>query len=166
MASYVIMEPPPEASGRVSRDPVFVRDGFAFLAFLLPFFWLLWHRLWIEAALALGVTLVLGGLGEYGGAGPLASLLSLLVSIYVGLEGAALRMAALRRRGWREAGVVEADSMADAEIRYFAEPADDEPDVADQTARPAAQPATGIQPPPRTPPSGPALGLFSYPGGR
>ncbi|MGO4841282.1 DUF2628 domain-containing protein, partial [Rhizobiaceae sp. 2RAB30] len=79
---------------------------------------------------------------------------------------AALRMAALRRRGWREAGVVEADSMADAEIRYFAEPADDEPDVADQTARPAAQPATGIQPPLRTTPSGPALGLFSYPGGR
>ncbi|MGO4834631.1 DUF2628 domain-containing protein, partial [Rhizobiaceae sp. 2RAB30] len=91
MASYVIMEPPPEASGRVSREPVFVRDGFAFLAFLVPFFWLLWHRLWIEAALALGVALLLGGLGEYGGAGPLASLLSLLVSIYVGLEGAALR---------------------------------------------------------------------------
>ncbi len=166
MASYVIMEPPPEPGGRISRDPVFVRDGFAFLAFLVPFVWLLWHRLWIEAALALGVTLLLGGLGEYGGAGPAASLLSILVSIYVGLEGAALRIAALRRRGWREVGVVEADSVADAEIRHFAEPSVDEIDVVDQPLRPAAQPATGIQPPPRTPASGPALGLFSYPGGR
>ena len=31
---------------------VLVRDGFSFLAFLLPPLWLLWHRLWIEAALA------------------------------------------------------------------------------------------------------------------
>lgn len=161
MTSYVIMEPPPGAGRQVSRDPVFVRDGFAFLAFLVPFIWLLWHRLWIEAALALGVSLLLGGLGEYGGAGPLASLLSILVSIYVGLEGAALRIAALRRHGWREAAVVEADSMADAEIRYFAEPAGDEADLVEPPA-----PTTGGQPPLRTPSSGPALGLFSYPRGR
>jgi hypothetical protein len=161
MASYVIMEPLPGASGQIARDPVFIRDGFALLAFLVPLIWLLWHRLWIEAALVLGVTLLLGGLGEYGGAGLLATLLSILVSVYVGLEGAALRIAALRRRGWRDAGVVEADSVADAETRYFAEPVVERPDVVEWPA-----PAAGSQPPLRTAPSGPALGLFSYPGGR
>lgn len=161
MATYVIMEPAPAAGARNARDTVFIRDGFAFLAFLVPFLWLLWHRLWIEAALALGAALLLGGLGEYGGMGAVAPLLSILVSIYVGLEGAALRVHALRRRGWREAGVVEADSVEDAETRYFAEQGAREPDMVDRPA-----PAVAAQAPLRPAHSGPALGLFSYPGGR
>jgi hypothetical protein len=158
MAAYVIMEPQPEA--RRANDAVFIRDGFAFFAFLLPFLWLLWHRLWIEAALALGAALLIGALAEAGGYGFYASLLSLLVSIYVGLEGAALRINALRRRGWRDAAVIEADSAADAEIRYYAALAD-EPERDDRPMpEPMRQPVAAVAP------SGPALGLFSYPGGR
>ena len=149
MASYVVMEPP-----AASRDALLVRDGFHILAFLVPFLWLLIHRCWIEAAIAFVAALGLGILGSMTGfAG--APALSFLVSIYVGLEGPALRAAALRRRGWREWGVVEADGGADAEIRYLAEAYGGEP------AAPTAPAAMAM---PRHPAPGPALGLFSYPG--
>ncbi len=125
MAIYVVMEPP----GRSEKADAttFVRDGFSWLGFLVPPLWLLWHRLWIEAALAFVVMGVLSMLGERLGLGLTGSLLSLLVSLYVGLEGQGLRIAALRRRGWREWGVVEADGLDDADMRYALE-ADAQPD--------------------------------------
>lgn len=117
MASYVVMEQP----GRTgTADVAFVRDGFSWAAFLVPPLWLLWHRLWYEALLAFLVLALLSFLGEAGW--PLAgSLLTLAVSLYAGLEGQNLRVAALRRRGWREWGAVEAASLDDAETRYAAE---------------------------------------------
>jgi len=157
MAAYVVMERP--EGGRESA--VFVRDRFTLVGFLLPFVWLLWHRLWIEAALALAAVLALAAAEASGAifsaAGPL---LSLLLSIYVGLEGSALRMAALRRRGFVERVVVEAVSLADAEIRYFA----------GESVPFAETPnAVAIAPSPnaaRLPAAGPALGLLAYPGAR
>lgn len=113
MASYVVMEPP-----QADSDAVLVRDGFYFLAFLLPFLWFLWHRMWVEAGIALVVAILLGFVPVLG---PASGMLGLLVGLYVGLDAAALRIAALRRRGWREWGVVEAANPADAELRYFAE---------------------------------------------
>ena len=95
-----------------------MRDGFSLLAFLVPPLWLLWHRLWIEAALAVAALVLAAGLPKLTGFAVAAPLLSLLVSIYVGLEGNALRIAALRRRGWREWGVVEAGNLDDAETHY------------------------------------------------
>ena len=47
---------------RDAADAAFIRDGFSFLAFLLPPLWLLWHRLWIEAALALAALVLAAGL--------------------------------------------------------------------------------------------------------
>lgn len=118
MAIYVVMEPPGSSD---KADTAFVRDGFSWLGFLVPPLWLLWHRLWMEAVLAFVVMAVLSMLAERLGLGFAGSLLSLLVSLYVGLEGAALRIAALRRRGWHEWGVVEADKLDDADTRYALE---------------------------------------------
>ncbi|MGB6117862.1 MAG: DUF2628 domain-containing protein, partial [Mesorhizobium sp.] len=112
MASYVVMESPDRA------DAAYIRDGFHFWAFLVPPLWLAWHRLWIEAALTLAAMLVLGALASVSGLAQVSPALSLFVSIYVGLEAPALRLAALRRRGWHDAGVVDADNAADAEIRH------------------------------------------------
>ncbi|TIX58893.1 MAG: DUF2628 domain-containing protein [Mesorhizobium sp.] len=118
MAVYVVMEPP----GRGEKpDVTFVRDGFSWLGFLVSPLWLLWHRLWIEAALAFVAMALLSMLAEglrLGLAGPL---LSLLVSLYIGLEGQALRIAGLRRRGWHEWRVVEANRLDDADTRYVLE---------------------------------------------
>ena len=116
MAVYVVMEPPGRAPDTAAT--VFVRDGFAWVAFLVPPLWLLWHRLWIEAALAFVAIGLLAALGEIAGLGLAGALLSFLVMLYVGLEGQALRIAALGRRGWRQAGVVIADDLDDADTRY------------------------------------------------
>lgn len=152
MASFVVMEPPVRG-----KDPVLVRDGFHVFAFLVPVVWLLVYRLWIEAGLALLVTLALGMAGSMSGFSG-APLLSLLVSVYVGLEGAGLRVSALRRRGWHEWGVVDAETREDADERYVA-----------ASANTATPPAAIPLPTPQALPghatvTGPALGLFSYPG--
>ncbi|MEI9407550.1 DUF2628 domain-containing protein [Mesorhizobium salmacidum] len=119
MTAYVVMEPP----GRSEKvdTMTLVRDGFTWLGLLVPPLWLAWHRLWVEAALAFVVMGVLSMLGQKLGLGVAGSLLSLLVSLYVGLEGQGLRIAALRRRGWHEWGVVEAGWLADADMRYVLE---------------------------------------------
>ena len=158
MTSFVVMESPAAAGGE--RPSLYVRDGFHIVAFLVPPLWLLWHRLWIEAALAFAVMLALSTLGSVVGIGSAAPALSLLVSFYVGLEGAAMHVATLRRRGWTEWGVVDADNRDEAEIRHLF--------AAAPLQAPEIEPALPISSfsPPRPAPSGPALGLFAYPGQR
>ena len=101
--------------------------------------------------------MALSALGEMAGLGFTGGALSLLVSVYVGLEGPALRIAALTRRGWRQWGVVEASGRDEAEIRYIAGTAPEQ--AVRETVVQAPQPQLG-----RPAASGPALGLFSYPG--
>lgn len=164
MASYLVMQHPDNSSGsdeKVKAEAILVRDGFHVFGFLVPFLWLLFHRLWIEALFVLAATIALSGLGSLAGLGPAAPVLSLLVSLYVGLEGSALKLAALRRRGWRDVGVVEADNASDAETRYFFDADENKDEQPAQPAAPIAASAPIILP---RQPSGPALGLFSYPG--
>lgn len=158
MAIHVVMEPPVSAGKNASEGAVFVRDGFYFFGFIAPLLWMLWHRLWVLAAVTFAVTLALGAVGEWSGLIAALPLLSLLISLYVGLEGGALRVAALRRAGWRQWGVIEADTIEDAELRYLYA-ADD---VAEETlSAPVTIAPTAA---PRQPPSGAALGLLHYPG--
>jgi hypothetical protein len=157
MAVYVVMEPPRDGAG---RDEIYVRDGFHVLGFLLPLVWLLWNRLWIETLVLLGAMLGLGLLGESSGSAELlVGALSLLVSIYVGIEGPALRIWALRRRGYTEWGVVEAHDRADAETRYLAESATGDAGM-EPSPWPAVRPAEGRA----LPATEPQLGLLGYPG--
>jgi hypothetical protein len=134
MAIYVVMEQPGRAG---TADVALVRDGFSWLAFLVPPVWLLWNRLWFEALLAFLALALVSILGQAGW--PFAgSLLTLAISLYCGLEGQNLRIAALRRRGWREWGAIEAKDLADAETRYAVEA--DEP-AAVETPRMVPGPA-------------------------
>ncbi|MCV0394661.1 MAG: DUF2628 domain-containing protein [Rhizobiaceae bacterium] len=163
MTVYVVMEPPSQDRRERVEGAVFIRDGFSFLAFLLPVIWLLARRLWLEALAALVLIVGAGIAAGWAGLGQAAPLLSLLVSLYFGLESNGLRIAALRRRGWSEWGPVEARDREEAELRYAAalagEGAEEHP--------PSATPAPAAARPPSIRPSGgPALGLFSYPGSR
>lgn len=161
MASFVVFDPPPDAGA--SGLPVFVRDGFSWLGFLLPPVWLAWHRLWLEALVAVAVWVCLEALVAKGLIAPGASALSLLVSLFVGLEGSALRMAGLRRRGFAEHGTVFARTLREAEIRH-AYGDDEGEDIPAEVVAPAVatEPSTALA----VPRSGPALGLLSYPGSR
>ncbi|MBE1707700.1 MULTISPECIES: DUF2628 domain-containing protein [Mesorhizobium] len=156
MATYVVMEPP-SRSEKVDAT-AFVRDGFTWLGLLIPPLWLAWHRLWIEAGLAFVVMGLLSMAGENLGLGLASSLLSLLVSFYVGLEGQGLRIAALRRRGWHEWGVVQAGRLDDADIRYALEV---EAHGDDTTPAPRIVPDAALARPAQP---GIALGLTHIPG--
>lgn len=159
MAIYVVMEPPRD---RADADEIYVRDGFHWLGFLLPLVWLLWNRLWIETLVLLAVMLGLGLLGESSGSAEMiVGGVTLLVSIYVGLEGSALRIWALRRRGYAEWGVVEADNRADAETRYLSA----RPEEASPEQRPLPPIRRGLAPEfSKLAGNEPELGLFGYPG--
>ncbi|MGF7008145.1 DUF2628 domain-containing protein [Aminobacter sp. BE322] len=158
MAIHVVMEPPASAAKNASESAVFVRDGVYFFGFVAPILWMLWHRLWLEAVVTFAVGLVLAAASEWAGLTIAAPLLPLLISLYVGLEGGALRIAALRRAGWSQWGVLEADSADDAEMRYLfaAGTLEDEPVPATVAISPAVAP--------RSPTTGAALGLLNYPG--
>ena len=116
MASYVVMEP---ASDRRGEAAMFMKDAFAPLAVVVPVFWLLCNRLWFEAAMAFCASLALLGAGTWADAPQLAGIGSILVGIYVALEGSALKIAAARRRGFDEEAVVDAQSVTEAEERYY-----------------------------------------------
>ena len=152
MARYVAMIPPAGGPDKA----LLLRDGFAWAGFILPAFWLLWHRLWIEALLVFAVTLGLGTAGEALGTPGAGWALSLLVSLAVGLEGRNWRFLALLRRGWREAGTVEAHDADEADARFFAGLAESEPARDAPSAQPPGRAARRAAPAP--------LGLLGYRG--
>ncbi|MGH6775366.1 DUF2628 domain-containing protein [Brucella tritici] len=134
MAQYVVLEPrdskaisgkadtgfPSEiATEKSAEKAIFVRDGFHVLALVLPFVWLLTQRLWFEAFAVLGISILLGLAGAWFGIVDAVPLLTLLVSLFVALEGVNWKIAKLRRQGFVETAVIDASDLEEAEIRYF-----------------------------------------------
>ncbi len=109
----------PKLRLKSAEKAVFVRDGFHVLALVLPFVWLLIQRLWFEAFAVLGITILLGLAGAYFGIADAVPLLTLLVSLFVALEGVNWKIAKLRRQGFVEKAVIDASDLEEAEIRYF-----------------------------------------------
>jgi hypothetical protein len=164
MAVFTVHEPPLRPADP-APDPervLFVRDGFSFWAFLLAPLWMLWHGMWLVlvAYLVLAGGLLAGLLVV--GASPAAVIVaSLLISLLVGLEAGTLRRVTLRRRGWKEVGLVSGNDREVAERRYFATWRRDGPSRPAAGGRPAPVP-----PPSRAPQTAPVIGLFPEPGGQ
>lgn len=122
MAIYTVHEPP--AKRRESRQGPerfrFVRDGFYFWAFVLAPFWMLWRRLFL---VFIGYVLLSAALSAalYFADAPRPAMFAAqaLLSLLVGLEAGSLRRWTLRRRGWRDLGVVSAEGVEAAERRFF-----------------------------------------------
>lgn len=159
MASFVVMQPPEKPGAAQPDAPTMVRDGFSVFGVILGPLWLVFHRLWLEAIMVLAAMIVLNAVGSRLGLEGMASALSFLVSLWIGLEGASLRLAGLRRRGYLDAGVIEAQSRDEAELR-FAFAGEDDEDIQPWTLGPPVPAAskTGARA------VGPAMGLFNYPG--
>lgn len=103
-----------------SERVMLVREGFSLWAFAFTVFWLVMHRLWLEA---LGFMLLLGmaayvvqsyGFGEEG-----QGLVQLFLTVMLGFAAHDLERAALARRGYRMTGVVAAESELAAERRFY-----------------------------------------------
>jgi hypothetical protein len=159
MSVYTVHEPPLLAV-ETAPDPdrfVFVRDGFYVWAFLLAPLWMLRHRLWLVLLLYVIVAVGLDRAMHYAGIGSgTIAVAEFLLALLIGLEAATLRRFSLKRRGWRNVGVVSGDDAEDAERRFF--------DAWIRTApAPRAAPAPAA-PPPRVSPMPDIVGLFPDPG--
>ncbi len=101
-------------------EPVLVPDGFAWAGFLFTLLWALWHRLWAVAAGILVLDLLAAAavarFDLHGAAGPI---LSLALSLLVGLLGNDLRRWTLARRGYAETDVVSGAGHDAALLRYW-----------------------------------------------
>lgn len=166
MAVYTVHQPPARHADPLpdAERIVFVRDGFSFWAFLVAPIWMLWHRMWL---VLLGYVVIVGGieaaLSALGASRIALSVLGLFIALLIGLEASTLRRLNLRRRGFRDVGIVSGADREDAERRFFgAWTADPRPG------------GTAAAPPPAPPPIPAAsahgshnpdvIGLFPQPG--
>ena len=114
MARFVVMQKDDDGDGAM-----FIRDGFSFPALIFPYLWLAFHRQWL-AAITVVAAMILGVAAAWYFNAPMIALgVDILVSLYVALEGAMLRVANLERAGFSEAAHLEAANQEEAEIRYF-----------------------------------------------
>ena len=107
----------------ILADPdgaVFIKEGMSWPALVVPFFWALWNRLWIVAALIFAAGLGLWALAPWLGLpGGVAFVISGLLNLLIALEGGELRRWTLERNGFVLTGLVSAPSEFEAEQIYF-----------------------------------------------
>jgi Protein of unknown function (DUF2628) len=163
MGIYTVHEPPlkRDESGPDPERFAFVRDGFAFWAFLLGPLWMLRHRLWLVFLGYVLLTIVLQvALRAIGASTMVMAVVSVLVALLIGFEAATLRRFTLTRRGWRNVAIVSGDDLEAAERRFF----DAWVSTSAPAAAPRAVPAAGTAVPIiRRSPSD-VIGLFPEPG--
>jgi hypothetical protein len=157
--TYLVFEPAGGGRNLDTADRIlFLREKFSWPALLFAPAWLLWHRLWLGLAgwiavlIILAITVVILKLDS-----TLIMLGAYVPSLVIALEATELRRRKLLYRGYREAGVVVAADLEDAERRFFADWV--------TRARPA-QPAPAARSPsgPLPPEQQPVIGLFPEPG--
>jgi hypothetical protein len=122
MTTYSVYEPgkPPADLAERAERLAFVKEGFSWPAFFVPFFWLIYHRMWIELVLLMALLVALQlvlGLDQRGEA--LLGWASLAVSLLFAFEANDLRTASLERRGYNLAGVASGDSRDNAELSFL-----------------------------------------------
>ena len=122
MTVYSVYEPPAEAPDLMQRADRLASDkeGFSWLALLVPLLWLIYYRMWIEL-IVLGLIYlalqVVFGTDTQGQA--LAIWASFAVGVLFAFEANDLRAAALERRGYRLAGVASGRDRTEAECSFF-----------------------------------------------
>jgi hypothetical protein len=115
----------------------FVPDSFSPVAFVVPWAWFLWNRMWLTFLVYLAVMTAVFVALAWSGFPPLLRMaISFAISLLVGLEATNLKRRSLRWRGFHEVGVIVAANREEAERRYFAERAE-----AEATHRRAPAPA-------------------------
>lgn len=119
--------------GAVPRPPILIPEAFSWAALLLGPLWLLAHRLWRDAAVLLGITLLAGLLLP----GALAVAALVAIQVLLGLHAQDLRRAALVRRGRTVAHLV-AEHDAD---RALARLLDARPELVGRPGQVAVTPA-------------------------
>jgi Protein of unknown function (DUF2628) len=121
MAIYNVLIPGMGTDSADTADrATFIRQGFCWPAFLLGPVWLMWRGLWralaiwclaaVAASLSISHGLLQASAGTW---------LYLLGAVFLGLQGKAIRAAAMERRGFRLVDVVSGSDLTTAESGFF-----------------------------------------------
>jgi Protein of unknown function (DUF2628) len=119
---YSVYEPPTQAPDLALRADrlAFVKEGFSWIAFLVPLLWLIFYRMWVEFILLALVYVVLQlALGGSGPGHTLVGWASLAIAVLFAFEANDLRAASLVRRGYRLVGVASGRGRTEAERSFF-----------------------------------------------
>lgn len=121
MVIYTVHEPPNASANHLesAEQLLFAKDGYSWVAALLPAVWLLYKRMWLEFAAFLAVAGLIVWAFAAVGAVELGNAVLLAIQIIFGFEAGALYSAALKRRGWRVVGTVAGRNLEDCERRFL-----------------------------------------------
>jgi len=119
---YSVYEPPSQAPDLAERAErlAFVKEGFSWIAFLVPLLWLIYYRMWVEFLLLALVYMALQlAFGTEAQGQALVGWVSLAIGVLFAFEANDLRAASLERRGYRLVGVASGRDRTDAERSFF-----------------------------------------------
>ena len=99
---------------------VLVREGFSYAALVFHVLWLAANRLWLAGFIYAATSVTLMEIGHAIGLSPITTvMLQLLLQALLAANAYDITRWQLNRQGYREAGVLIADSVMAAEQRYY-----------------------------------------------
>jgi len=102
------------------ENPVFVQEGFNFMAFIFSGFWTLYHRLWWPLFAIIVCNLMIMQMFDNGTINLISrSILETGLMLLVAFEANDWRRNGLARRGYVIADIVTGDCLIRAEQRFF-----------------------------------------------
>ena len=112
-------------SASSDREAVLVREGFSWGAFFFSVLWALRYRMWLTAVFLFAISVALSLATDLLGVDPVTdSALGIALALIIGWEANDWRRRSLARRGYVTAAVIAAESLLEAERRFFARTAD------------------------------------------
>jgi hypothetical protein len=122
--TYTVHEPHPFAEDVDERATrlVFVKEGFAFWAFIAPVIWLLFNRMWLVLLFFVLATLAVVTAATLAGGNPtMTGWASFALNLIFGFEARNIRRRMLAAKGYDLIGVVTGRDLEDAERRFLTE---------------------------------------------
>ncbi|MHA1164058.1 MAG: DUF2628 domain-containing protein [Alphaproteobacteria bacterium] len=171
MVTYTVHEREDEA-GDISKRAekiVFVKEGFAWVALLIPFLWLLYHRMWLVLAGYISLMAAIQiGFAALDPGEAVAGWAALIVNSAFALLANDLRRWTLGLRGYHLAGPVSGRDLEECEERFFIDWLAEQGGREDDTSTPAPRPQHTVASP-ASPVTGGnetdgVIGLFPEPG--
>lgn len=105
---------------KAKEHPIFVREGFNWMAFLFTFLWAFYHRMWLVGFAILGASLVAQAVATgVGLSEPSVTALQFGIQILVGMQANDWLRAKLQKQGYIVADISSGDSLLSAQQRYF-----------------------------------------------
>jgi hypothetical protein len=119
---YSVYEPSSEVADLTLRADrlAFVKEGFSWIAFLVPALWLFFYRMWLELIVFLvGFAALELAFGTSDQGRTLFGWVSLGLFLLFAFEANDLRAASLERRGYRLVGLASGRDRGQAELSFF-----------------------------------------------